>query len=153
MCIFFCLLYPPPHSSVELVIGSNEVMYEPFEPMTKAEFSFIHDCLFTSCDICQKGGRSICTELHPPPFIKFHVDKVVLRPCLEFLPNVVLHFHLNQDINLPVFFSSPTLLSEQPPHTLDTTRALLFHLKRTQEFRRYRSLCVCFKGSSKDKVA
>lgn len=79
-------------------------MYKPFEPMANAKLLFAS--YKTAFLVTVTSARRV-GELHAfqcdPPFIKFHPDKVVLRPSLAFLHNVLSQFHLNQDINLPVF--------------------------------------------------
>lgn len=47
------------------------------------------------------------------PYIVFFKEKVQLRPHLTFLPKVVIQFHVNQAIFLPVFFPKPHKNSEE----------------------------------------
>lgn len=47
-----------------------------------------------------------------PPYTIFHKNKVQLSPHPAFLPKVVSHFHVSQDIFLPVFYLKPRQLPQ-----------------------------------------
>ncbi|XP_065267485.1 collagen alpha-3(IV) chain-like [Emys orbicularis] len=78
--------------------------------------------------------RALTSE---PPYTVFHKDKVQLRPHPAFLPKVVFHFHMNQDIFLPVFYPKPHSCDrERRLHSWDISRALSFYIERTKPFQK-----------------
>lgn len=86
------------------------------------------------------------------PFIKFHIQKVVLRSSVCFLPKMVSRFQLSLDISWPIFFLHLLAAAEGWLHTLDVKYALLFYLKRTSDFRKVPQLFVCYAGCSRGKA-
>lgn len=67
-----------------------------------------------------------------PTYTVFHKDKVQLRLHPAFLLKVISHFHLLQEVFLPVFCPKPHSSNRQRVlHTLDVRRALAFYIDRT----------------------
>eukprot|EP00079_Xenopus_tropicalis_P032144 XP_017945915.1 PREDICTED: uncharacterized protein LOC101734340 [Xenopus tropicalis] len=83
------------------------------------------------------------------PYLIFHEEKAVLRTMPSFLPKVVSSFHLNEEIVIPSFCSSPKNEKEARLHNLDVVRALHTYVDRTAHFRRSESLFVIPSGSRK----
>lgn len=77
-------------------------------------------------------------------------NKVVLRHHRKFLPKAVSVFHLNQSINLPIFFPKPhSVPGEKKLYTLDVSR--IFVLLRQQE-QLIQIVTLSLRGHSKGQV-
>lgn len=62
-----------------------------------------------------------------PPYAVFHKNRVTFKRDQKFLSKVVLQFHMNQFICLPVFFPKPhDFPTEVKLHTLDVPRGYTF---------------------------
>lgn len=83
------------------------------------------------------------------PFFQVHSDSVVLRINPKFISKVVSSFHLNQTIELPVFFPQPEFVAERALYSLDVKRALMYHIDRTKPFRKTQQLFVSFSNPHK----
>lgn len=82
------------------------------------------------------------------PFSVFHKDKVVLHRHPKFLPKVVPYeFHINQPINLPVFFLRPHA-HENRLQSLDAKGVLVYYLNRTRQFQKSPNLFITY-GNNK----
>ena len=60
------------------------------------------------------------------------------------MPKVASAFHINQTIELPVFFQKPESIAETALQTLDVKRAVLFYTERTKPFRKTQQLFISF---------
>ena len=89
-----------------------------------------------------KLGALHC-DLH---FLQFFRDKVVPITNMYFLPKNVSDFHIQQFLELLIFFLSPTADFRRLLHRLDVHRALAFYISRTKAFWKISKPFVCCQG-------
>nr|XP_016854678.1 PREDICTED: uncharacterized protein LOC107983852 [Anolis carolinensis] len=95
-------------------------------------------------------SSELCALHADEPYLRFHLDKVVLRTDIAFLPKVATAFHIEQDIVLPAFFfQAPSTDTEWTLHLLDVRRALAFYLDRTKDFRKSPRLFLKYRNDAK----
>lgn len=84
------------------------------------------------------------------PYAVFYKDKVSVRPHLKFMSKVVSAFHLNQSIQLLVFFPKPhSPKGEESLFILDVCRTLACYLDHLKSFRASSRLFVAMLRDSK----
>ena len=118
---------------------------KPFEPMASTSLNPLSmKVAFLVAIASARRALELVALRIDPPYLTFHVDKVVLRPDISFLPKVVTAFHINEDIFLPAFFRDPASPLETPLHSLDVRQALTFYKDCTSSFRKSPRLFVCY---------
>lgn len=90
---------PVPSRDLNLVLAM--LVKSPFKPL--AGCSFCHLSVKMAF-IIARSISELNTLMTDPPFTSFHMDNVVFRRDPTFIPKVVSDFHINQIINLLVFF-------------------------------------------------
>lgn len=135
----------PPAPLWNLNIVLTRLMGPPFEPMHSCQIQFlIRKVTFLVAITSLRRVSEIQALTIQEPFLQMHHNKVVLRANPKVLPKVISPFHLNQSVELPVFFPQPDSVAERALHTLDVKRALLYYIERTKSFRNTKQLFVAF---------
>lgn len=135
----------PPAPVWNLNIVLTRLMGPPFEPLHKCELQFFTwkvAFLIAITSLRRVGELQVLTI--EESFFQVHQNKVVLLTNPKFLPKVISAFHINQSVELPVFFPQPDSVAERALHTLDVTRALLYSTERTKSFCKTKQLFVAF---------
>lgn len=89
--------------------------------------------------------KALTSEPHTGCFTR------IRSSCVPFLPKVVLQFHVNQDIFLPVFCPKPHASNEDRLlDTLHIRHALAFYLECTKPFHRSTQLFTVVTDRMKD---
>ncbi|XP_042303393.1 uncharacterized protein LOC121920323 [Sceloporus undulatus] len=139
---------PPPAWSLETVLGA--LQSKPFEPLATTDIRLLTwKTVFLVAITSARRAGELCALRRDEPFLRFHLDKVVLRTDITFLPKVVSAFHMCQDIVLPTLAPNPTTDVERALHTLDVRRALAFYLDRTKDSSRSERLFQCYSTPKK----
>lgn len=81
----------------------------------------------------------------------FHKYKVVLRTDPSFLPKVLSHFHVQQELVLPIFCPDSKHPKEKARYTLDVRRVLKVYIQMTKDIRSTDYLFVSLHLSSMGK--
>ncbi|XP_042317564.1 uncharacterized protein LOC121927762 [Sceloporus undulatus] len=139
---------PTPAWSLETVLGA--LQSKPFEPLATTDIRLLTwKTVFLVAITSARRAGELCALRRDQPFLRFHLDKVVLRTDITFLPKVVSAFHMCQDIVLPTLAPNPTTDAERVLHTLDVRRALAFYLDRTKHSSRSERLFQCYSTPKK----
>ncbi|KAM7182065.1 uncharacterized protein RBU57_000616 [Macrochelys suwanniensis] len=102
---------PVPAWDLNLVLSC--LMGPPFEPLASCSLLYLSwKVAFLVAITSARQVSELRALMCNPPYTICHKDKVQLRPHPSFLPKVVSHFHVSQDIFLPVFF--PKLYANPP---------------------------------------
>uniref|UniRef100_A0A803JVB7 Tyr recombinase domain-containing protein n=1 Tax=Xenopus tropicalis TaxID=8364 RepID=A0A803JVB7_XENTR len=144
---------PPVRSPVppwDLNVVLSALINSPFEPLSIIELRWLTWKVVFLLAISSARRVSELNALScESPYLIFHKEKAVLRTMPSFLPKVVSSFHLNEEIVIPSFCSSPKNEKEAKLHNLDVVRALHTYVDHTAHFRRSKSLFVIPSGSRK----
>ncbi|CAJ0929552.1 unnamed protein product [Ranitomeya imitator] len=115
--------YKTPLEAWDLNLVLRALQDAPFEPLQEVSLMFLSwKVVFLVAITSIRRVSELAALSCRPPFLRFHQDKVVLRPAPSFLPKVVSSFHINEDIVLPSFCPAPTHRVEKALHTLDLGR-------------------------------
>lgn len=94
----------PPMPAWDLNLVLSCLMGPSFEPLASCSLLYLSwKVAFLVAIISARQVSELRALTCEPPCTVFHKDKVQLRPHPAFLPKVVSHFHVSQDIFLPVF--------------------------------------------------
>lgn len=108
-------------------------LFDPhFESFTLAISNFSLGKLFLVAVTSLRRVSELQTLTLEEPFFQVHNEKVILRTNPKFRPKVVSPFHLNQTIELPVFFPHPDSVAERAFHALDIKRTLMYYINRAK---------------------
>uniref|UniRef100_A0A803JHX3 Tyr recombinase domain-containing protein n=1 Tax=Xenopus tropicalis TaxID=8364 RepID=A0A803JHX3_XENTR len=137
---------PPWDLNTVLVALTNP----PFEPISIIEMQWltwktVFLVAISSARRVSEIGALSCNS----PYLIFHTEKAILRTRPSFLPKVVSPFHLNEEIVIPSFCSTPKNAKEEKLHNIDVVRALHTYVERTASFRKSDALFVIPSGSRK----
>ncbi|XP_078518308.1 uncharacterized protein LOC144782952 [Lissotriton helveticus] len=140
----------PPSPVWNLNIVLTRLMGPPFEPLHSCEIQYLtwKVAFLVAITSLRRVSELQALTIHEP-FIQIHANRVVLRTNPKFMPKVVSQFHINQTIELPVFFPNPDSVADRALHTLDVKRALLYYIDRTKDFRKTKQLFVAFSPQHK----
>uniref|UniRef100_A0A803JZG3 Tyr recombinase domain-containing protein n=1 Tax=Xenopus tropicalis TaxID=8364 RepID=A0A803JZG3_XENTR len=146
-------IVPPVKSPVppwDLNVVLSALINSPFEPLSIVELRWLTWKVVFLMAISSARRISELSALScESPYLIFHEEKAVLRTVPSFLPKVVSPFHLNEEIVIPSFCSSPKNDKETKLHNLDVVRALHTYVDRTAHFRKSKCLFVIPSGSRK----
>lgn len=94
----------------------------------------VNIAFLTAITSARRVGELRALMVHPPYMI-FYRDKGSLRLHPKFIRMISSDIHLNQMVQLPVFYPKPHNTSEDKKlHSLSIRRALSFNLNRTKLF-------------------
>lgn len=102
-----------------------QLMLKPLKPLTKCPLELFVKICFVVAVTSVRWASDLVALCIDPSFLKFFAEYIILRrwPSVEFLPKVVLNFHLIQDVALPI--PNPSSPAEQANSRCGTSFAIL----------------------------